>query len=42
LFIVPVVYTYLRKSPPVDHDKLIEEEERERVPGPEPWRRLSR
>ena len=29
LFIVPIVYTYLRKSPPVDHDKRIEEEERE-------------
>jgi multidrug efflux pump subunit AcrB len=37
LFIVPIVYTYLRKSPPVDHDKRIEEEERERIPEPE-WR----
>ncbi len=29
LFVVPIVYTYLRKQPPVDHDKQIEEEERE-------------
>jgi len=29
LLIVPVVYTYLRRRPPVDHDKLIEEEARE-------------
>jgi multidrug efflux pump subunit AcrB len=29
LFVVPIVYTYLRKQPPVDHDKRIEEEERE-------------
>jgi len=29
LFIVPIVYTYLRRKPPVDHDKLIEEEARE-------------
>ncbi|HTR34725.1 MAG TPA: efflux RND transporter permease subunit [Bryobacteraceae bacterium] len=29
LFIVPIVYTYLRHRPPVDHDKLIEEEARE-------------
>ncbi len=31
LFVVPIVYTYLRKQPPVDHDKQIEEEEREGV-----------
>ena len=42
LFIVPIVYTYLRKSAPVDHDKQIEEEERELIPGAEPWRNLSR
>lgn len=42
LFIVPIVYTYLRKSPPVDHDKEIEEEEREMIPGAEPWHDLSR
>ena len=29
LFVVPIVYTYLRKQPPVDHDKRIAEEERE-------------
>ena len=29
LFVVPIVYTYLRKQPPVDHDKKIAEEERE-------------
>jgi multidrug efflux pump subunit AcrB len=29
LFVVPIVYTYLRKQPPVDHDKQIAEEERE-------------
>jgi multidrug efflux pump subunit AcrB len=42
LFIVPIVYTYLRKSAPVDHDKRIEEEEREIVPGVEAWHRHSR
>ena len=42
LFIVPIVYTYLRKAPPFDHDKRIEEEEREIVPGVEAWRRHSR
>src|SRR5579883_259871 len=29
LFIVPIVYTYLRKRPPVDYDRRIEDEERE-------------
>ena len=29
LLIVPIVYSYMRKLPPVDHDKQIEEEERE-------------
>ena len=29
LFVVPIVYTYLRKRPPVDHDKRIAEEERD-------------
>jgi multidrug efflux pump subunit AcrB len=37
LFIVPIVYTYLRKSAPVDHDKQIEEEENEHIPDPESW-----
>lgn len=32
LIIVPIVYSYMRKKPPVDHDKLIEEEEREGLP----------
>jgi len=32
LFIVPIVYSYLRKQPPVDHDKQIAEEEREGEP----------
>ena len=32
LFVVPIVYTYLRKRPPVDHDKRIAEEEREGLP----------
>ncbi len=32
LFIVPIVYSYLRKRPPVDHDKQIIEEEREGEP----------
>ena len=29
LFVVPVVYSYLRTKPPVDHERLLEEEERE-------------
>jgi multidrug efflux pump subunit AcrB len=29
LFVVPIVYTFMRKKPPVDHDKQIEDEERE-------------
>jgi H+/gluconate symporter-like permease len=29
LFIVPVVYSLLRKKPPVDFDTKLEEEERE-------------
>src|SRR3984885_12351894 len=29
LLIVPIVYSYMRKQPPIDHDKQIEEEERE-------------
>jgi multidrug efflux pump subunit AcrB len=42
LFIVPIVYTYLRKAPPVDHDQRIEEEEREIVPEADIWDRHSR
>ena len=33
LFFVPIVYTFLRKKPPVDLDRLIDLEEHE---GPEP------
>jgi len=29
LFIVPIMYSYLRKKPPVDRDRLIEQEEHE-------------
>jgi multidrug efflux pump subunit AcrB len=29
LFVVPIVYTFLRKKPPVDYDKRIEEEKHE-------------
>ena len=29
LFVVPIIYTYLRKDAPVDYDKRIEEEEHE-------------
>jgi len=29
LFVVPIVYSYLRKQPPIDHDRRIEDEERE-------------
>jgi multidrug efflux pump subunit AcrB len=35
LVIVPIVYTYMRKKPPVDHDKQIEMEEREGLPASE-------
>jgi multidrug efflux pump subunit AcrB len=29
LLIVPIVYSYMRKEAPIDHDRQIEEEERE-------------
>src|ERR1700726_3511719 len=29
LFVVPIIYTYLRKSPPVDHQRRLEEREHE-------------
>jgi len=35
LVIVPIVYSYLRKQPPIDHDRQIEEEEREGLPESE-------
>ncbi len=31
LFFVPIMYSFLRRKPPVDHDQLIEEEEHESV-----------
>ncbi len=27
LFVVPIIYTYLRKKPPVDHERLLEDDE---------------
>jgi Cu/Ag efflux pump CusA len=33
LFVVPIVYSILRKKPPVDFDQKIEEEEREDISG---------
>jgi multidrug efflux pump subunit AcrB len=35
LVIVPIVYSYMRKQPPIDHDRQIEEEEREGLPESE-------
>jgi multidrug efflux pump subunit AcrB len=35
LLIVPIVYSYMRKRPLIDHDKQIEEEEREGLPESE-------
>jgi hypothetical protein len=35
LLIVPIVYSYLRKEPPINHDRQIEEEEREGLPESE-------
>jgi multidrug efflux pump subunit AcrB len=35
LFVVPIIYSYLRKEPPVDHERQIEEEEREGLPESE-------
>jgi multidrug efflux pump subunit AcrB len=29
LFVVPIIYSYLRTNPPVDHERQLEEEERE-------------
>jgi multidrug efflux pump subunit AcrB len=33
LFFVPIMYSFLRKKAPVDHDQMIEEEEHETVAG---------
>ena len=35
LFIVPVIYTYLRRKPPVDHERKLKEREREAGLAPE-------
>lgn len=35
LFVVPIIYSYLRKTPPLDHEKQILEEEREGAPESE-------
>ena len=35
LFVVPIMYSILRKNPPVDYERQIEEEEREGIPGGE-------
>jgi Cu/Ag efflux pump CusA len=35
LLIVPIVYSYLRTEAPIDHDRQIEEEEREGLPESE-------
>jgi multidrug efflux pump subunit AcrB len=35
LLIVPIVYSYMRKLAPIDHDRQIEEEEREGLPESE-------
>ena len=29
LFVVPIIYSYLRNEPPVDHERRLEERERE-------------
>ena len=36
LFVVPIIYTYLRTKPPVDHERRLEERAREGVPA---WKR---
>jgi Cu/Ag efflux pump CusA len=37
LFIVPIAYSVLRKKPPLDQDRQIEDESHETIPGmPEP------
>ena len=35
LFVVPIIYSYLRTQPPVDHERQLEEEEREDLMEPE-------
>ena len=38
LFVVPIIYSYLRTKPPVDHERLLKEREREYMPDSE-WSR---
>jgi multidrug efflux pump subunit AcrB len=35
LFVVPIIYTYLRTKPPVDHEAKLERQEREDIVNPE-------
>ncbi len=37
LFVVPVIYSYLRTTPPIDHERRLEEREREMELVPERW-----
>lgn len=39
LFVVPIIYSYLRTKPPVDHERQLEEEELEGMPESE-WNRV--
>jgi len=39
LFVVPIIYTYLRTNPPVDHERQLEEEELESMSEVE-WNRV--
>lgn len=39
LFIVPIIYSYLRTQPPVNHEQELERRERESEASPEPWSR---
>jgi multidrug efflux pump subunit AcrB len=35
LIVVPIIYSYLRSEPPVDHERRLEQEEREGLPESE-------
>ena len=37
LFVVPIIYSYLRTKPPVDHERQLAERERETEIGLDPW-----
>jgi multidrug efflux pump subunit AcrB len=41
LFVVPIIYTYLRTKPPVDHERRLEERAREGATG-SAWKRTDR